>query len=153
MGRFTSPDPLYWFRPRKGADDPKRLALYPYVANDPVDNIDRSGLSFWSVFGAIVGVIVGIVVVVVVVAAFASGIGFGLLALAGLIAVVTATYLGTNAADADSGFGEFMRGFLIGLNAGMNAVCATVLFGPVVGVALGVINFLAAFDRIAELDV
>jgi hypothetical protein len=50
-------------------------------------------------------------------------------------------------------FGEFIRGCLIGLNAGLNATLATAIFGPVVGVTLGVINFLAAFDTVANSSV
>jgi RHS repeat-associated protein len=159
IGRFVTPDPLFLYRPEKAADRPQALWLYTYVGNDPVDNVDPSGLSFWSVVGAIVGVIVGVVVAVVVIAAFATGIGWGLLAVAGVIALLTISYVVANA-TAGSGFGEFMRGFLIGINAGMNAVFLAAigfaLFGPIgigLGVAIGVINFLAAFDTIANSEV
>jgi hypothetical protein len=46
-----------------------------------------------------------------------------------------------------------MRGFMIGFNAGMNGVLAGVIFGPGVGIVLGVINFLATFDGIAQNSV
>ena len=66
-----------------------------------------------------------------------------------LIGLMVVSYV---VADATAGtaFGEFMRGFMIGVNAGMNAVFATMLFGPVIGIALGVINFLAAIDEVAS---
>jgi RHS repeat-associated protein len=159
VGRFITPDPLYLYRPERAADRPEALWLYTYVANDPVDNVDPTGLSFWSVVGAIVGVIVGVIVAAVVIAAFVTGIGWGILAVAGVIALVTVSYVVANA-TAGTGFGEFMRGFLIGLNAGMNAVFLAAigfaLFGPIgigLGVAVGVINFLAAFDTIANSEV
>ncbi len=46
---------------------------------------------------------------------------------------------------AGTNFGEFMRGSMIGVNAGLNVMLVTAIVSPVVGVALGAINFLAAF--------
>ncbi|MFZ5818117.1 MAG: toxin TcdB middle/N-terminal domain-containing protein, partial [Bacillota bacterium] len=159
IGRFLTPDPLYLYQPERGVTDPRSLALYTYVANDPINQVDPTGTSFWSVVGAIAGVIVGVAIGLAVVAAFATGIGFGLLALAGVVALVTVSYV-TASATAGSGFGEFMRGFLIGLNAGLNGVFAAVIFGALLGpvgialgVAVGVINFLAAFDTVANSEV
>ena len=37
---------------------------------------------------------------------------------------------------------------MIGFNAGLNTAIGMALFGPAVGVALGVINFLAAFNSV-----
>ena len=111
--------------------------------------MDPDGGSFWSVVGGIVGVIVGIVVAVVVIAAFASGIGWGLLALAGLILAVTGGYL-LASANQGGAFGEFMKGFLIGFNAGLNATFMTAIGGPWLGLAVGVINFLAVFDTVRQ---
>ncbi|MCX4903450.1 toxin TcdB middle/N-terminal domain-containing protein [Streptomyces sp. NBC_00878] len=152
LGRFVTPDGLYLLRPEQGVDDPRTLSLYTYVGNDPLNNVDPTGTSFWSVVGAIVGVIVGVVAAVLIVAAFACGIGFGLLAIAGLIGLVTAGYA-LASANAGNGFGEFMRGFLIGLNAGLNATLLTAMGLGVVGVAIGVLIFLGSFDSIASSDV
>ncbi len=154
IGRFLTPDPLYLYRPETNGADPVQLRLYTYVGNDPLNQVDPAGLSFWSVFGAIVGVIVGIVVAVAVVAAFASGIGFGLLAIAGVIALVTVSYV-VAANNQGSALGEFFRGFLIGFNAGMNATLLTMM-GPVgafLGGLLGTMIFLGAFDSIASNEI
>ena len=152
LGCFISPDAVYLLRPERGADTPAALWLYGYAANDPTNNLDPDGGSFWSVIGGIVGVIVGIVVAAVVIAAFASGIGFGLLALAGVIIGVTGGYL-LASANQGGAFGEFMKGFLIGFNAGMNAALMTAIGGPVLGLAVGVLNFLAVFDTIRQNSV
>jgi RHS repeat-associated protein len=149
LGCFISPDAVYLYKPERGADTPAALSLYTYVGNDPGNNVDPDGGSFWSVVGGIVGVIVGIVVAVVVIAAFASGIGFGLLALAGVILAVTGGYLLASANQGNS-FGEFMKGFLIGFNAGMNAVLMTAIGGPILGLVVGVIGALAVFDGVRQ---
>ena len=143
IGCFMSPDAVAMFMPKKVIGSIKAFQCYTYTGNDPANNVDLSGMSFWSVFGAIVGAIVGIALVV-----FAGP----LLALIIGIAVITLSYvLASNNVNND--FGEFMRGFMIGFNAGMNAAIGTILFGPVIGIALGVINFLAAFDSIAQNDI
>lgn len=158
LGRFLNPDPLAIYQPEKFLNNPKGLHLYIYVANDPLNKTDPTGLSFWSFLGGVFGVLVGVLVAAAVialtvmtfgafgiVAAIFVGLGltvvaFGLMAVAYVIASATA----------GTAFGDFMRGFLIGFNAGMNAAIATALFGPVVGIALGVVNFLAVFDGIAN---
>jgi RHS repeat-associated protein len=150
IGRFLTPDPLVLHQPQKLIGNPKALYPYIYVGNDPLDNIDYDGLSFWSVVGAIVGVVL-VVAIVVVTAGLAAVVGVAAaLVIGGLmtIGLVTIGYLGANS-NRGSGLGDFWRGFMIGLNAGLNAVIGTMVFGPVIGVALGVINFLAAFDGIA----
>lgn len=56
-----------------------------------------------------------------------------------------------------TGFGEFMRGFMIGYNAGMNGCLTTVIWsltitlpgGIVVGAILGTVNFLTVFAPIS----
>lgn len=147
LGQFVSPDGVYLLRPERGIDTPAQLSLYTYVGNDPTNNVDPDGGSFWSVLGGIVGVVVGIVVAVLVIAAFASGFGIGLLALAGVIAAVTGGYM-LASANQGNWFGDFMKGFLIGFNAGMNATLMTALGGPILGVAVGIIGVLSVFDTI-----
>jgi hypothetical protein len=94
-----------------------------------------------------VGVIAAIAIAAVVV--MTGGIAGVLLGIALAIGVTAISYVVADA-TAGTGFGEFMRGFMIGMNAGLNAIIATAIFGPVIGIALGVINFLAAFDTIAN---
>jgi RHS repeat-associated protein len=149
-GRFITPDPLYLHRPERSDGDPGRLRLYTYAGNSPLDNVDPAGLSFWSVVGAIVGVIVGIVVAIAVVAAFAVGIGWGLLAIAGVIGLITVSYIVAHETQG-TGIGEFFRGFMIGINAGMNGAFLAMM-GPVgafLGGFVGTLIFLSAFDTVA----
>ena len=147
IGRFITPDPMAIYRPTVYQHNAKALHPYLYVANDPLNKSDLSGLSFWSVVGAIVGVIAAIAIAAVVV--MTGGIAGVLLGIALAIGVTAISYVVADA-TAGTGFGEFMRGFMIGMNAGLNAIIATAIFGPVIGIALGVINFLAAFDTIAN---
>lgn len=151
-GRFVSPDGWYLHRPERGLDDPRRLDLYAYCAGDPVNNIDPDGASFWTVLGGIVGVVVGIAVAVLTIAAFASGIGFALLAVGLIVGLTIAGYAGAAAARGTP-FGDFLKGMLIGFNAGLNLTFGIALLGPVIGIALGVINFLAVFDGIRQNEV
>jgi RHS repeat-associated protein len=150
VGRFITPDPLALYQPQNVMDRPRALHPYAYTGNDPLNNADPEGLSFWSVVGAIVGVIAAVAIVALVV--MTGGLAGVLLGAGLLIGLVTVSYIVADA-TAGTGFGEFMRGFMIGLNAGMNAIIATALFGPVIGISLGVINFLAAFDGIAASPV
>ena len=83
LGRFLSPDGLYLHAPERALSDPRRLGLYTYVGNDPVNHIDPTGHSFWSVVGAIVGVVVGIVAAVALIAAPSPRSGVGVLAVIG----------------------------------------------------------------------
>ncbi len=147
IGRFITPDPIAIYKPTAYQHNSKALHPYIYVANDPLNKSDLSGLSFWSVVGAIVGVIAAIAIAAVVV--MTGGIAGVLLGIALAIGVTAISYV-VASATAGTDFGEFMRGFMIGMNAGLNAIIATAIFGPVVGIALGVINFLAAFDTIAN---
>lgn len=147
IGRFLTPDPLSVYQPERVLGSAKTIHPYIYVGNDPLNNYDRDGLSFWSVVGAIVGVIAAVALAVAVVAT-GGALGVVLLAVGLAIGLVTVSYA-IASSNRGNGVGEFFRGFMIGFNAGLNAVLATALFGPVVGIALGVINFLAAFDGIA----
>jgi RHS repeat-associated protein len=150
IGRFITPDPIAIYKPTAYQHNSKAYHPYIYVANDPLNKSDLSGLSFWSVVGAIVGVIAAIAIAAAVV--LTGGLAGVLLGIALVIGVTAISYV---VADATAGtaFGEFMRGFMIGMNAGLNAIIATAIFGPFVGIALGVINFLAAFDTIANSEI
>ncbi len=156
LGRFLTPDLMAVYQGEKYVHQPAGLHLYSYVANDPLNRTDPDGLSFWSVVGAVAGVVVGIVAGILVAAAVvATGgiagvlIGIGL-AFAASLVVTGVSYVIASNVDPNGGFGQFMRGFMIGFNAGLNGVLASAFFGPYVGVTLGVINFLAAFDTIAK---
>jgi RHS repeat-associated protein len=155
LGRFLTPDLMAIYQPEKFIHTPQALHLYAFVANDPLNKTDPTGLSFWSFVGSVVGVVVGIVVGAAIFAAVvATGglagvlIGIGLASLS----IVGVSYLAASNTDPTSAFGQFMRGFMIGFNAGMNGVLATAIFGPI-GIVLGVINFLATFDGVAKNSV
>ncbi len=158
IGRFLTPDPLAIYQAEKFLNNPKALHPFIYVANDPLNKTDPTGLSFWSVLGGVVGVIVGVIAAVAIVAltvmtAGAFGVFVAVLVGIGLTVGAFGVMVGLYAiasATAGTGFGDFMRGFLIGMNAGLNAGLATAIFGPFVGVSLGVINFLAVFDGVAQ---
>ncbi|MBC6461716.1 toxin TcdB middle/N-terminal domain-containing protein [Actinomadura sp. HBU206391] len=111
--RFLQPDPIAVLRPERYLTTPRAFHPYAYVGNDPMNNADPTGLSFWSVVGAIAGVIAAGVVV-------AYTFGFGLLAGMALgIGMVTVAYVVASSAGGTP-LGEFARGFLIGLNGGLN---------------------------------
>ncbi len=151
-GRFLTPDPLYLHSPDRAGDAQVMLRLYTYTGNCPGDQSDPDGLSFWSVFGAIVGVVVGVIVAVAIVAAFATGIGFGILAVAGLIGLATVSYVVAHN-NQGTALGEFFRGFLIGMNAGLNAAFLTMMGAGALGVVIGALGFLGSFDSIASSEV
>jgi RHS repeat-associated protein len=156
IGRFLTPDPLYLFQPERAGADVSQLALYSYVRNDPVDYIDPTGLSLWSMIGAAIGAAVGIIVAPYLAAALVGELSNAILGLAALGGVVTGSYA-LGRANAQNGFGEAMRGFMVGLNAGLNAVFGVMIWsamlgwvGVGIGLAAGVINFLAAHDSLAR---
>ena len=99
--------------------------------------------------GGIAGVIIGIAVAVLTIAAFAPGIGFGLLAIGPIVGLSIAGYAGAAAARGTA-FGDFLKGVPISFNAGLTAVFATAIFGPVVGVGLGIIVFLGVFGSLRQ---
>lgn len=117
--RFLQPDPVAVLRPEHYLTIPRAFHPYAYVGNDPLNNADPNGLSFWSVAGAFAGILMG-----------PAGLSLELVTLS---YVVAGKYGGTD-------LGEFARGLMIGMNAGLN----TMLAGP-----LGAIGFLSAFDGIA----
>jgi len=151
LGRFLTPDPLPLYQPHKVMANPRALHPYAYAGNDPMDNVDYSGLSFWSVVGAIVGVIVAAAVVAAVVfTGGALGVAIGALLATGIVSV---SYAIAASNTGNYNLEEFFRGFMIGFNAGLNTALAVGIFGPTIGVALGVINFLAAFNTISRNQV
>jgi RHS repeat-associated protein len=159
IGRFLTPDLMALYQPENFIHAPAGLHLYAFVANDPMNKTDEDGLSFWSFVGSVVGVVVGVVVALLIIAAVvATGgiagvlLGIGLV-LAASLTVTGISYIVASNVNPNSAFGQFMRGFMIGFNAGMNATIATALFGPVVGIALGVINFLATFEGVSRNSV
>ena len=127
LGRFLSADGLYLHDPERAITDPKRFALYTYVGNDPVNNIDPTGNSFWSVLGAIVGVVVGVIAAVVLVAALAIGFWAVVLAIAAIALVMVIGYVLASNANPNSAWGQFLRGFFLGMNAGLNAGLLTAM--------------------------
>jgi RHS repeat-associated protein len=152
LGRFLTPDLMCIYQPEAFLHAPQGFHLYTFVANDPLNKTDPSGLSFWSFVGAVVGVGLGVIAAAAFVAALAltGGAAGVLLALTGVVAATGVSYLITSLAKPDAAFGQFMRGFMIGFNAGMNGFLASAIFGPTVGGALGVINFLATFEGVAK---
>jgi hypothetical protein len=111
---------------------------------------DPTELSFWSVVGAIIGAMVGVVFAAVFTSSRLAGVLLGITLVLGASLTVTGVcYVIASNVDSNSGFGQFIRGFMIGANAGMNGVLASMLFGSVVGTAIGVIGFLSAFNSLA----
>ena len=143
--RFLQPDPIAVLKPERYVTAPRAYHPYAYCGNDPLNNADPDGMTFWSVVGAIAGVVAGVAIVTL--AAIATPLGVAAIVV-GAIGLMTVSYVAGSAA-AGSGFGEFMRGFSIGLNAGLGATLGSMIFGPIVGIALGVVNFLAAIDDVA----
>jgi hypothetical protein len=113
-------------------------------------------MSFWNLLGWVVGVVVGVLVAVAVIAVVVATrglvrlpIGMGL-ALAASLLVTGVSYVIASNIEPSSTSGRFVRCFMVGCNGGMNAALATVIFGPIVGVTLGIIGFLATFDGVAQ---
>jgi RHS repeat-associated protein len=138
LGRFLSPDPFYLYRPDLGVNDPRRLEIYNYLGNDPLDQVDPNGTDFWTVVGGIAG------------AAFAlltGPAGFG-----NLIWAAVGGYFVASKSEPGGTVESFTRGFLIGLNAGMNKILVDVMsiLPTNLGTALGVINLLASVEPVAH---
>ncbi len=87
------------------------------------------------------------------------GLGINWISLAIVGSVTLLSYIGAHF-TVTTGFGEFMRGWLIGLNASLNgflgAVVYSLLLGPAgvaVGATLGVLNFVTVFPVISRSEV
>ncbi len=148
LGRFLTPDLMAIYQPEKFLHAPQSLHLYAFVANNPLNNTDPTGMSFWSILGVVVGAVVGALAAIAIVAGGSIFLAIGLVLWAVIVSYMIASSVNPN--DASN---EFMRGFMIGFNTSMNCFLAGAIFGPVVGVSIGVINFLAAFDGIAKNSV
>lgn len=105
---------------------------------------------------ALVGALVAGVAIVLLFAAV--GLGWILLVVAISVGVVGYIVAAASASSRTSitSFGEFMRGWLIGMNAALNAVILYGLIGGVaggiVGAAVGVVNLLAVFEPISQSE-
>jgi RHS repeat-associated protein len=158
LGRFISVDPLYLYHPERAAQDPRLLNPYAYAVNNPVRFVDPSGLFFLDV---LVGIAIAITSVIVPAAigivagalgatlaaagsALAFGSGVGLLG-AAVGAIVGGAIIGTAEGA--------LRGALVGFTAGVNFAVGSLVFGPLIGAALGVITFLAAIPAVSQSDV
>jgi hypothetical protein len=102
----------------------ERIRSQTFVLPPHIENlaVNSTGNSFWCVVGAIGGAILDVPIVITW----------------SVLPVTTISYIIADEVDSTSDFGQFMRGLLIGMNAGLN--------GP-----LGlVISFLSAFDGLAK---
>ncbi len=135
------------FKPQRVLHRPRALHPYASCANDPVNNADPDGLSFWGVVGAIVGVIVGVALAALVV--MTGGLAGILIGAGLLIGLMVVSYV---VADATAGtaFGEFMRGIHDRRERGDERGVRHHVVRTRHRIALGVINFLAAVDEVAS---
>lgn len=88
---------------------------------------------------------------------FSMGINWLSLAIVGGVTLLS--YIGAHF-TATTGFGEFMRGWLIGLNAGLNGFLGAIVYatlpgpaGIAIGAVLGALNFLTVFPVISRSEV
>lgn len=104
-----------------------------------------------SIAGAVLGLAVGVSLAIgVVVGGRALGTAAGIgLAVAASLAVTVIPYVAASRTDHAGVLGQFLRRFMIGVNAGMNTVLAGVVLTPVIGVILGLVALLAAIDAMA----
>lgn len=113
----------------------------------------KSGIAFLGALVAVVG-IAGLY--------FGVGVGWvmlGVVAGLGLVSYIVAA-VGVGSGSSSTGFGEFMRGWLVGLNAALNGFLAfslvALLGGPasgvVVGVALGSLNLLTVVAPLSQSE-
>ena len=147
LGRFLTPDTYPLYQPHKVLGNLRALHPYAYAGNDPLDNVDYTGLSWQSVLGALVGVAAAAGVVALVV--LTGGVAGVLLGIALVLGTVSVSYV-LAATNVNNGWGDGVRGFMIGFNAGLNAALGMLIFGVPIGLALGVINFLAAFSSVSR---
>lgn len=110
-------------------------------------------------------VLAGAVASIVVIVALYFGLqislaSFGIVVAISLLSYVVAA-IGAKSKTAVTGFGEFMRGWLIGLNTALNGFIAFALFnylagmpaGIVVGLGLALLNLLTVFEPISKSEI
>jgi len=117
-----------------------------------MNRYDPAGTDFWEIAGAVVGAAAGLGLGAAITYSAAAFGGAGLTAsiTAAAAGLVVVGYIVANSSEAKGGWEEFARGFMIGLNAGLNYSIGSKVYGDVVGVALGVINLAAAIEPIAQ---
>ena len=108
----------------------------------------------WRSLGALAGAIGGVALGLGITKGFKANFGWGLLALAGLIAVCVVLYFVARTQTApDSRSGEFMPGVLLGLNTGVNGVLIAAIVGPIVAVVICVLPALAVIEPVARSEI
>jgi RHS repeat-associated protein len=156
LGRFLTPDLIAIYKPEQLIHHPQHLHLYTFVANDPLNKTDPTGLSVWGIIGLALGIAAGIAVGMALITLTGGLAGIfgvvGLLIGMGIILGVSLAVVGISyviAANLEPGSKgeEFLRGFMIGFNAGMNIGISWTIFCPYAAVAIGAIGALAGVDK------
>ena len=112
LGRFTSPDSIV-----QAPTDPQTLNRYSYVRDNPLNNTDPTGQSFWSkFFGAIAGIFVTIIT--------GGCVACGIAAFSFLDTTISSLQAGASWGTALS------LGTVNGLTAGYAAVAAPIIGAP-----------------------
>jgi hypothetical protein len=108
----------------------------------------------WRSLGALAGGVGGVALGLGITKGFGSNVGWGLLALGGLIVVCVVLYLvARTQSTPGSRAGEFMPGVLLGLNTGVNGVLLAAIVGPIVAVVICVLPALAVIEPVARSDI
>jgi hypothetical protein len=106
----------------------------------------------WRSLGGLAGAIGGVALGFGITKGFGANFGWGMLALAGLIAVCVVFYLvARTQKTAGTHSGEFMPGLLLGLNTGVNAVLLGAIFVPLIVIC--VLPALAVIEPVARSDI
>ena len=107
----------------------------------------------WRSLGALAGAVGGVALGFGITKGFESNVGWGFLALAGLIVVCVVLYLvARTLATPGSRSGELMPGVLLGFNTGVNAVILAALFTPF-AVVICLLPLLAVIEPVARSDI
>lgn len=142
LGRFISPDPIAVTNAERGRLRPLALNPYVYALDNPSRYTDALGLwTFWEGFLTVV-----LVVAVVALTAVTFGAA-GVIAL-GVGAAVGALVGGLTSGSVDGALAGAMMGF--GIVA--SVLLGTAVFGPVVGLSLGVIQALGLIPSVRHSD-
>ena len=107
----------------------------------------------WRSLGALAGAVGGVALGFGITKGFESNVGFGFLALGGLIVVCVVLYVvARTQATPGSRSGELMPGVLLGFNTGVNAVLLAALFTPV-AVVICLVPLLAVIEPVARSNI